>query len=212
MSMKDDSYLEETISTYNRISSSYAARWDRLTKTEMYHLNLFLSFLQGNLIIDAGCGTGKDGLYFKKKGYRVIGLDLSEKMLNYACKRIEVIKSDFRLTSFGDKSIDGVWCNSALVHIKDKFTFIDETYRILKNRGIIGITLQNKFYPKYLLRQLQTFLKKRKFEFGYANYDGRHWYYLDIKQLFNLFDERFEIIFYTKNPFERWLRIYARKR
>jgi SAM-dependent methyltransferase len=35
-------------------------------------------------VLDLGCGTGQLGLYFLERGYRVVGLDLSNDMLEYA--------------------------------------------------------------------------------------------------------------------------------
>lgn len=203
--------IQETIAAYNRIAPIYFSRWDRLTKQEIYYLNLFLSLLKGKLIVDVGCGTGKDGAYFKKKGYEVIGIDLSDGMLRYAKLRIEVIKGDFRNLPFDTSSIDGIWSNSSLVHIKEKSAVIEEWRRVLKTGGILAITIQNKIFPKYLLRQFQTTLERKKFEFGYANYDGRHWWYVTQRELLNLV-KGFKVIYYTQNPFARWLRIYAEKK
>ena len=203
-------FIKETIEGYNKIAPIYFSRWDRLTKQELYHLDLFLSFLNGKLILDVGCGTGKDGAYFRKKGYEVIGIDLSDKMLNYARKRINVMKSDFRNLPFNDSVVDGIWSNTSLVHVRDKQIVIEEWRRVLKKGGILAITIQNKIFPKYFLRQIQTAIDKRKFEFGYANYDGRHWWYITQKELLNLV-KGFKILYYTKNPFARWLRVYAKK-
>jgi len=203
-------FIEETIGTYNKIAPIYFSRWDRLTKKELYYLDLFLSLLRGKLILDAGCGTGKDGVYFRKRGYEVVGIDLSEKMLNYAAKRITVIKGDFRNLPFRDSAFDGIWSNSSLVHTKDKQSVIKEWERVLKEGGILGIVIQNKIFPKYLFRQIQTAIHKGKFEFGYANYDGRHWWYINQKELLSLV-KGFRVLYYTKDPFERWLRVYAKK-
>lgn len=210
--MYESGKIKETIEIYNQMAQTYFKRWDRLTPREIYFLDFFCDLLKGDVILDMGCGTGKDGLYFKKKGYKVIGIDLSKKMLEYASKRIDTIMCDFRYPPIKDSSIDGIWCNSALVHIENKKAVIDEWYKILKKGGVIGITIQNSFYPKYLFRQIQTLSQNKKLKWGYANYDGRHWYYLNIFELDNLFDERFEIVFKSRNPFERWLRIYAKKR
>ena len=35
-------------------------------------------------VLDLCCGTGQLALYFLEKGYRVVGIDLSEHMLRYA--------------------------------------------------------------------------------------------------------------------------------
>jgi ubiquinone/menaquinone biosynthesis C-methylase UbiE len=209
----NDAYLEDTIRTYNKIATIYFRRWDRLTRKEVYFLEEFLLLIRGKTILDVGCGTGKDGNYFKERGYQVIGIELSEGMINHARKRIDVIKCDMRKLPLRNEAVDGIWSNTSLVHVKEKLSTIKEWQRVLKPGGIIGITIQNKIFPKYLLRQLQTGVKKRKFKWGYANYDGRHWWYLTVWELQKLFSKgEFEIIYYTKNPLMRWLRIFAKKK
>lgn len=39
---------------------------------------------EGGKILDAGCGSGRDSLYFKKNGYNVIAFDYSEALVKLA--------------------------------------------------------------------------------------------------------------------------------
>jgi 2-polyprenyl-3-methyl-5-hydroxy-6-metoxy-1,4-benzoquinol methylase len=54
-------------------------------------LNEFLSKIKkGGLILDGGCGTGRDSLYMKRKGYDVVAFDASEKMAQIASETTEM--------------------------------------------------------------------------------------------------------------------------
>ena len=44
--------------------------------------NKFLKYVApGGKILDAGCGSGRDSLYFIKRGYEVVSFDASEEMV-----------------------------------------------------------------------------------------------------------------------------------
>ena len=51
----------------------------------------FTSARNGSRILDVGTGTGKQAFAFGKKGYDVIGIDLSEAMLEVANKKNKFI-------------------------------------------------------------------------------------------------------------------------
>ncbi|MFP3985442.1 MAG: class I SAM-dependent DNA methyltransferase [Candidatus Bathyarchaeia archaeon] len=50
----------------------------------------FKKFSKGKVksILDVGCGTGNHGILFAEKGYSVVGIDLSEVMINQAKKKV----------------------------------------------------------------------------------------------------------------------------
>lgn len=58
---------------------------------------------QGALVLDAGCGTGLMFNYFVERGFNVLGVDLSQAMLDEAGKKLDAhkaagrLKSEFRL-------------------------------------------------------------------------------------------------------------------
>ncbi len=54
---------------------------------------------KGSSILDLGCGEGRYTVFFKDRGYRVLGLDLSEKLINCGKKkypRLNLVKGDMR--------------------------------------------------------------------------------------------------------------------
>ena len=142
--MKDPK--EITIESYNKTAEDYAARVEGLFPEEQ--AESFLSYLPGSsLILDLGCGSGRDAKNFTERGYKVIGIDLSEKLLAIASKNAP--KADFRLMDitdldFSDNYFNGVWAAGSLLHIpkKDIPDVTEGIYRILKPEGILYVSVK----------------------------------------------------------------------
>ncbi len=71
-----------------------AASYDRLTNdvdydkiVDFYHQVLELEGVQPKTAVDLACGTGSVALRLSHRGYRVIGVDMSEEMLTVASQR-----------------------------------------------------------------------------------------------------------------------------
>ena len=96
-----------------------------------YHKNTFsidpFSFLEqlvkrltkGSLIIDVGCGSGRDLLWLQKKGFDVIGFERSAGLAalareNAGCK---VIEGDFEGYDFSSLKGDAILASGSLVHV-----------------------------------------------------------------------------------------------
>ncbi len=62
-------------------------------------------------VLDLCCGTGQLALYFLNRGYKVIGIDLSESMLHIAKgsagRHLETGQAEFRLGNATDFSLEG---------------------------------------------------------------------------------------------------------
>ena len=69
-------------------------------------------------ILDLGCGSGRDSLYFKNQGYNVTAIDGSKELANLASKLIEqdVIVSNFEELELNDK-FNGIWACASLLHL-----------------------------------------------------------------------------------------------
>jgi len=100
----------------------------------------------GATVLDVGCGSGRDLLWMKKKGFNVIGLDRSSGLVKLARENAgcEVIEGDFETYDFSAISADAIMLIGALVHIPyDRFSeLFKNTIRSLSDFGIILITLK----------------------------------------------------------------------
>lgn len=71
-------------------------------------------------ILDLGCGSGRDTLFFSLKEKNVIGLDYSYSLSKLAHQYTNqpIVQADLRNIPFDDTSFDVVWSIGSLLHIK----------------------------------------------------------------------------------------------
>jgi len=71
------------------------------------------------LILDLGCGSGRDLRYFSGLGFRVVGLDYSFRLLTLAknFSHRSVVLGDINSLPFGASVFDAVWSVGSLLHI-----------------------------------------------------------------------------------------------
>tara|TARA_R100000656_G_C3957715_1_gene129458 strand:- start:1578 stop:2147 length:570 start_codon:yes stop_codon:yes gene_type:complete len=91
------------------------------------------------LILDLGCGPGRDLKYFNQK-YKAIGLEPSKNLATFArdYSGAEVIESDIQ--SFQtDVKLDGIWACASLLHLKstELSPVFKKLSQLLKPNGII---------------------------------------------------------------------------
>ncbi len=69
-------------------------------------------------ILDAGCGSGRDSLYFKKLGYKITAMDISTNLCKLASEYIgqEVLELSFQDMTF-EAEFDGIWACASLLHV-----------------------------------------------------------------------------------------------
>lgn len=133
-----------TVKTYDKIALDYEKRHLRFKGTE--ELIKFVELLKpGGKVLDAGCGFGRDLLYFLDKGFDSYGIDASSELMKLAKKRAP--KANIKLVDlrnkfpFKDNFFDGVWARNSLHHLEPKsikFT-LSEIKRVLKPKGILFI-------------------------------------------------------------------------
>lgn len=142
----NNDYIQKTISAYNKNPQKYI---DKTKEMIPYHaIDKMVKYLpHGSLLLDAGCAYGRDSAVFRDKGFKVVGIDLSEELLKKAKKfnpNIEFQKMDVRYLNFQENYFDGIWCNAVLLHLKDEDikTALKEFYRVLKPGGILCLSFK----------------------------------------------------------------------
>lgn len=107
----------------------------------------FLQYIKRNgKILDLGCGSGRDSLYFKNKGYDVTAIDGSEELCKLAR---EYTGLDVKCMDFSEINdidyYDGIWACASLLHLdNDKLLDVLKKLRIaLKDMGYLFVALKN---------------------------------------------------------------------
>ncbi len=147
-------YLDETIDIYNSVASTYASQ--ALVNSPVRQQEYFVSLLptEGK-ILDVGCGSGRDCAFFSEKGFKVTGIDRSEKLLELAriaAPRAKFYSADMRKLSFEKNMFDGIWACASILHIKhtDVADVFKSFFSILKPEGILFVNVKKGEGEKYL--------------------------------------------------------------
>ncbi|WP_410495438.1 class I SAM-dependent methyltransferase [Cellulosilyticum sp. ST5] len=83
------------------------------------HYEPFLKLVpEGGVILDAGCGSGRDSLAFKKLGYYVVAMDACAEMCQFAGEYIGQSVYYCRFQDMDFKlNFDGIWASASLLHV-----------------------------------------------------------------------------------------------
>ncbi len=131
-------YINDTIKYYNDNCENFKSKWDNY----LFDIpNTFAEYLKDDAyVLDLGCGTGRDSLYFKEKGFKVKCIDGSVNMCKIASEALgqEVENKNYLDIDYKDL-FDGVFACASLLHLKDEDLKIvlKKIYDSLKFNGIM---------------------------------------------------------------------------
>jgi 2-polyprenyl-3-methyl-5-hydroxy-6-metoxy-1,4-benzoquinol methylase len=103
-------------------------------------------------VFDAGCGTGKKSIHLAKRGFAVVGLDISESVLQQAreaaAKEGMQAKIEFRLADLTRTDLPAANCQlmicwGVLMHVPDIEAAVAELCRLLAPSGTLVISEGN---------------------------------------------------------------------
>jgi ubiquinone/menaquinone biosynthesis C-methylase UbiE len=130
--------IERNRKAYNFLAYDYAKEW--VDKPDLLLANEFLKIMNGNKILDVGCGPGHYSSYFIDKGFEVVAIDNSSTMLQIATNsdpRIQTRRLDMMKLDYGDNEFDGLWVCASLPHIpRESVSLVLQNFkRMLKFDG-----------------------------------------------------------------------------
>lgn len=132
---------------------TFAYLYDELTQNVEYEkrCDYILSFFEQNgiksgTVLDLACGTGSMSIPFMKKGYSIIGVDLSEEMLEIASNRLfeagnsfSLLKAKMQEFELSEKADACICCLDSINHlnnIDDVLATFKNVYDSLNNGGL----------------------------------------------------------------------------
>ena len=116
--------MDEAVATTRAHYDAVAADFDRRTRHGYPELAAQLDAFRdlvvpGGIVVDAGCGPGRDLAQLRARGLAAFGVDLSLGMLREG-PRTGTAQADLRALPLRSASLDGIWCNAALLHIPQR--------------------------------------------------------------------------------------------
>ena len=109
--------MNETLSYYNTNTTSFIESTQTVQMTEAW--NRFTSKLEpSSLILDFGCGSGRDTKYFLEHGYQVEAMDGSEELCKAASKFTGItVKHQLFQDWKSEPKYCGIWACSSILHL-----------------------------------------------------------------------------------------------
>jgi SAM-dependent methyltransferase len=148
----EDLFNDDYLRTPEKITDSQIAR-------EVAFIEDSLGVERGGALLDLACGTGRHAIDLARRGYEVVGFDLSLAMLARAgdeaqdrAAKLNFIQGDMREMTF-DEQFDGVYCwNTSFGYFEEEKNaqVVDRVHRALKAGGQFLLDVVNR---DFLIRQ-----------------------------------------------------------
>ena len=130
---------KESLPFYDDNAAAYILSTKDLDLSELY--NQFLPHIPaGGLILDAGCGSGRDSRQFAQRGFQVEAIDASPRMVAAAGQYPGVQAKVQRLQDITTANhYDGIWACASLVHfpLEEIPSVLQRLINALKPDGIL---------------------------------------------------------------------------
>ncbi|WP_168406614.1 class I SAM-dependent methyltransferase [Acinetobacter indicus] len=134
----------KTIDYYNKHAEEFTASTFEVDMESLYQP--FLAELpEGARILDVGCGSGRDTLAFKNKGYQVDAIDYSEELVKKATRLTGIpikLKSFYEVDDY--EAYDGIWACASLLHCERSrlAEVLEKMVQVLKPNGVIYMSFK----------------------------------------------------------------------
>ena len=138
---------EEKTARVRSMFDAIAPRYDLVNRLMTFGLDqrwrretiAALALPEDALLLDVACGTGDLSRLARRRGYRVIGADLSRGMLAANSTGTPLLQADCARLPFSDGAFDGLVCGYALRNFSDLPAALAETARVVRPGGRLAL-------------------------------------------------------------------------
>ena len=164
--------VNKTLNYYNQNADSFIEGTVSVNFKEVQ--DKFLQLLLGKKILDFGCGSGRDTIYFLKSGFDVTATDGSEELCKYASEYTGIQVKQMLFQDLDDVDYyDGIWACSSILHLsKNELRIVmNKMSRALKSGGIIYTSFKygnfegernGRFFTDFTIDEFTDFVKDVK--------------------------------------------------
>lgn len=137
--------MNKTLNFYSNNSENYFKATKGVNLTHLYS-DFLNNVRKGGQVLDLGCGSGRDSLYFKNLAYKVTAVDGCKELCDLASKYLgfEVINENFENLSLQEESFNGIWACASLLHVKrcDIKNVLNNLVKGLKENGVFYMSFK----------------------------------------------------------------------
>ena len=139
---------DTTLDYYNQHAQEFVASTLDVDMSALYaeFLPLFANKIPNQtLILDAGCGSGRDALHFKNQGYIVRAMDASPALVDFAASVLNQLVALKTFAEINDvNTFDGIWCCASLLHVPDSELpqVFSAVATALKTQGVLYVSFK----------------------------------------------------------------------
>jgi len=129
---------------------------DATTRKEVNFILKALDLPEHSKILDLCCGYGRHSIELAKRGYHVVGLDLSERYLQLGKKRAKEENVDVTFVQGDMRELPWIGEFDGVINMFTSFGFfegdkenlkvLENVSKALKERGIFLLDVENKYY------------------------------------------------------------------
>lgn len=136
--------MTDTLGYYDNNAEAFVESTFTVSMDELY--DRFLPYLpKGGHILDAGCGSGRDALYFHERGYQVSAFDGSPRIVELASRKTGLPVEHRTLSDINEVGVyDGVWACASLLHLSEAEVpaHIGQLWRALRPGGALYMSFK----------------------------------------------------------------------
>ena len=136
--------MGNTIDYYNENAKSFIEGTVNVNFVKIQ--NVFLQLLpSGGLILDFGCGSGRDTKYFLEHGYKVDATDGSIELCKLASKYTGINVKHMLFQELAEvEKYDGIWACASILHVKraELPDILQKMCKATKKNGIIYVSFK----------------------------------------------------------------------
>lgn len=160
----------KTLGYYNKNAYDFVEKTKDVSLSKVQ--DKFLSYMSANsLILDFGCGSGRDTKYFLEKGYKVDAIDGSAELCRLASEYTGIkVKPMLFSELSADSLYDGIWACSSILHLsKEELRDVfHKMMKAIKENGYIYTSFKygkfegyrnERYFTDFTEDSFETFIK-----------------------------------------------------
>ena len=140
---------------------------EAFTITSRDSQKLFASYMkEGGVILDFGCGSGRDSAWFREQGFEVVPCDGSPVLANLAQQYLGTPVKVMEFNELDETEVyDGIYASASIMHLEydQLLSLFPKMIRALKPEGILYVSFKYGENDGYYGKRYFTYMTEERF-------------------------------------------------